>query len=480
MSKKADSYGWRTGVREGFDRTGNVTCEACFKQKLIIDELREENQKLKQKVKKLKAGESSIPIGAHTPSSQQPFKGKSKSSGAGTRGGAQVGHVGSGRRSISKESADTVNKVPRPKQCEECKTALRSHSRRSRSVLEVSELKVHKVLYEIERGKCPNCRKLQESNLPLFRGALYGNALLSQVAVLHYLQGIPIGRICDMLGSEVKPGSIFTAMHRISKKWEPALESLADEYRKSPVKHADETGWRIDGQPGWSWLFCSPTMSLFECQDTRAARVPKRIFGTEQLSGVLVVDRFSSYNKLPCQLQYCYAHLLREVKKLDNEFPDEAEVLSFSSDFAHLLSEAMRLQGRSIDDKTYYKEAQRTASQIKALVHQEAKHQGIQSIQRIFKKNEARFFQWVFDRRVPAHNNRAERELRQTVIARKVSFGSQSERGAKTRSTLMSILATAKKRLDGSSVESWFKNALDTMALKSIQNPISLIPKNPP
>ena len=38
----------------------------------------------------------------------------------------------------------------------------------------------------------------------------------------------------------------------------------------------------------------------------------------------------------------------------------------------------------------------------------------------------------VEDRRVPCENNRAERELRPTVIARKVLHGSQSEEGAKT------------------------------------------------
>ncbi|MBI3941357.1 MAG: transposase, partial [Acidobacteria bacterium] len=40
------------------------------------------------------------------------------------------------------------------------------------------------------------------------------------------------------------------------------------------------------------------------------------------------------------------------------------------------------------------------------------------------------------------HDNRCERELRPTVIARKVSFGSQSEAGAKTREIMMSLLHT--------------------------------------
>ncbi|MFH1317550.1 MAG: transposase, partial [Candidatus Omnitrophota bacterium] len=47
-----------------------------------------------------------------------------------------------------------------------------------------------------------------------------------------------------------------------------------------------------------------------------------------------------------------------------------------------------------------------------------AKHPANQNFQDILKENEHRLYHWVGDRRVPAENNRAERELRPTVIAR--------------------------------------------------------------
>ena len=481
MGKKAkNAANLAKGPRSVYEKSGEYSCHGCFTKRLEVEKLKEENRFLKEKVKKLERGASVVRVGAHTPSSQIPFKGKTKELGVEKRGGAQVGHQGNGRRKISEESADKVIKVVAPKHCEDCQAELRRHSERRRSILDGVEMRVRKVVYTIERAQCPKCKKLCEPRLPLFRGALFGNTLLAQVAVLHYLQGIPVGRICNMLGPAVNPGSIFTAMHRLAKQWEPAIENLIEEYRKSPVKHADETGWRVDGQPGWSWLFCSPTVSIFECQNTRGSRVPKRIFGDQQLPGVLVVDRFNAYNKLPCQIQYCYAHLVREVKKLDDEFPDDEKVITFSTDLAHFVAEAMRLQSRSLANDAYYKEARQIAGQIKRLANMETDHQGIRSVQRIFVKNEPRLFQWVLDRQFPAHNNRAERELRQTVIARKVSFGSQSENGAKTRSVLMSILATARKRLGEISTENWFKNALDQLALLPEQHPTHLLPPLPP
>jgi len=73
-------------------------------------------------------------------------------------------------------------------------------------------------------------------------------------------------------------------------------------------------------------------------------------------------------------------------------------------------------------------------------------HLGIRRIQDIFVENEERLYHWADNRSVPAENNLAERDLRPTVIARKVSFGSQSDAGAHTRSVLMTVLNTIKKR----------------------------------
>ena len=71
-------------------------------------------------------------------------------------------------------------------------------------------------------------------------------------------------------------------------------------------------------------------------------------------------------------------------------------------------------------------------------------------------------FQWVASPDIPAENNFAERELRPMVIARKISFGSQSERGLKTREILMTILHTARCR--GHDPAEFLERALDLLA----------------
>jgi len=65
----------------------------------------------------------------------------------------------------------------------------------------------------------------------------------------------------------------------------------------------------------------------------------------------------------------------------------------------------------------------------------------------------------------PVVHNLVERELRSLVIAGEMSFGSQSDAGAKTREILTAVLDTLKKRTPD--VTSAFKSALDRLAEQS-------------
>jgi transposase len=261
---------------------------------------------------------------------------------------------------------------------------------------------------------------------------------------MHYLHGIPMGRICEQVG--IGAGSLVEIFHNLAKMFNPVVQKLIQEYRQSSVRHADETGWRTNGKNGYVWLFATDKISIFLFRKTRSAKVPQSVLGEKPLTGVLVVDRYAAYNKSPCTLQYCYAHLLRDVENLETEFPDSAEVKTFVSVMAPLLTEAMKLRTQPITDKDYYAKASHIKAQIINAVESPAVHLGIQHIQGIFCEKAHRMYHWADDRRVPAENNLAERDLRPTVIARKVSFGSVSDAGAHTRSVLMSVVHSLKKQ----------------------------------
>jgi transposase len=447
-------------------------CPQCLEKQREIDRLREEITRLKHQLGYRQRQAAEGPFGSSTPSSQIPLKENSPQDNRAKQGGAPVGHVGHGRQALEADSADRVETIPADGFCPDCGGELEAKGFRERTVLDSPAQHTDRILYRLEKKYCPRCRKAVEARAPgVLPKALVGNQRLTQIVFWHYRDGIPLGRLSEQTG--IGLGTLIETLHRLAGLFQPVVPSLIEQYREAPVRHADETSWRTDGQSGYAWLFASSRVSLFLFRPTRSASVAKEILGGQPLGGVLVVDRYTAYNRAPCALQYCYSHLLREVEDLEKEFPDQPEVCAFTACLVPLLAQAMHLEGQPLSDTQYYQQARALEQQIRQVASQPAQHLGVRRIQDLLVDNAHRLYHWVEDRRVPADNNRAERELRPTVMARKVSFGSQSDAGAKTREILMTVVHTLKKQCAGP--ESHFKAALDQLAADPGQDPVALL-----
>lgn len=447
-------------------------CEECFQKQLKIEQLQEEIVQLKAKLKYRERKETEGFFGSSTPSSKLPVKANTPDKEDKPKG-AKPGHKGSGRKSVELQDADRVERVESPvgDMCPYCNEPL-SEQEDHRTVIDSRPLKAEKIVYVLPKKHCKHCKKTFQPAAPgVLPKSLYGNQLIATAAQMHYVHGIPMGRISEQIG--VGDSTLVEIFHRLAKLLGEVPQKLIEQYRQSPVKHADETGWRINGKNGYAWLFATEKISIFQFKPTRSAKVPQAVFGTEPLPGALLVDRYAAYNKLLCALQYCYAHLLREVEDLEREFPDSEEIKIFVSVMASLLTEAMKLRNYPISDKKFYRKAAEVKRQIIAAVEAPAVHLGIRHIQDIFTENAHRLYLWADDRRVPADNNLAERDLRPTVIARKVSFGSLSDAGAHTRSVLMTVLYSLKKRKVD--VSGYLKNVLDQLSLNMTIDPFPLL-----
>jgi len=420
-------------------------CSDCFEKQQRLDTLEEEVRRLKAKLRYQERKETEGYFGSSTPSSKKPFKKNTLEENQKKRGGAKKGHKGNGRRSIEEEEADVVEELPFLADCPQCGIKLEDKGSDDRTVIDIESPKVKKKLYKFHVTYCPRCNKTfyakPKSVMPK---QLYGNQLLAQSLTMHYMHGIPMGRIKNVFG--INTDHLYGTFHRLAKLFAPAIDRLTELYRNSPAKHADETPWRTDGQSGYAWLFCTKKLSIYKVRDNRSASVPREVFGSKPLPGVLTVDRYSAYNKMPCKKQYCYEHLHREVEDLETEFPDEKEVKDFCKDFGKLLGKAMKLRTQKISDSRYYKKAEKLKKKIIEALNKNANHLGIRRIQDIFRENENRMYHWVDDRRVAPDNNFCEQEIRTIVIARKVSFGSQSVNGALTREIMMTLLHSLQKK----------------------------------
>lgn len=434
-----------------------------------IDRLKEENARLKARLRYQERTVQEGFFGSSTSSAKQPVKANTaQRQSPGARGGARPGHCGHGRQSVSAEQADRVVQLAGAETCPDCGGTLQKQARHERTVLDLEPLRRQTTRYESQSNYCSRCRRTVRPRVPgVFKRCLFGNRLLAHVAVQHFLFGVTLGQLEIQL--KVGNGALQGAFHRLSDRLEPACAGILREYRQAPVRHADETGWRTDGCNGYAWLFCTTAVSLFRFRQTRSGSVAQEVLGEQPLGGTLVVDRYPGYNQAPCALQYCYAHLLREVQDLHKEFPADVEVGIFASIFAPLLAAAMHLRGQGLELPEFRRQARELKERIIDWSENVAGHPGVQRIQNIFREHPGRLYHWAEHPQVPAENNFAERELRPLVIARKISFGSQSEKGARTREVLMSVLHTLRKR--GGDPTARFTRALDALAAQDSLNP---------
>lgn len=419
-------------------------CPGCLQKQVEIDRLGAEVQRLKDKVREQERTIHEGYFGHNTPSAKLPVKPNSLPERQAKKGGAKPGHPGAGRH-VPPAATVPPEPVAAPPECPACGGKLQAHGQVSRLVQDLIPAQVVWRHYQLERRRCPDCGKVVTAAAPgvLPRQAL-SNRLLAHAAAETFRAGLTQGQVQRRLG--VNRGTLVAAWQRLATAFSGTRDHLIRDFRAALVRFADETTWHTDGATTWAWLFGTPHLSVYCFQPTRASTVPADLLGPDHLAGTLNVDRYAAYNRLDVNLQYCYAHLLRDLQDLEKQFPDAPEVKAFVGSLAPRLAAAMALRGLPITDRQYYRRARRLKRRIVAIVSRQANHPAIQTYQNIFREHHDRLYHWVNDRRVPADNNAAERGLRPLVIARKISFGSQSQTGCRTREVLMSVLDTLHKR----------------------------------
>tara|TARA_Y100000031_G_scaffold87117_1_gene95829 strand:+ start:124 stop:1560 length:1437 start_codon:yes stop_codon:yes gene_type:complete len=464
--------------QQAFSRSG--FCHGCYKKQVKIDKLTEEIKSLKGRLNRLEKKAAWIE-NPHTPSSKEVFPTAQKNQEK-KKAGARKGHPGKTRKPIDYNEIDRIQSIAMPDKCPDCgdKLTLRTYERRK--VIDTVERRVENIVYEVTKGHCTNCHKNHKTPISVLPKLLLGNQLLTEILVLAYLDHIPVSKIPNIFNTRINPSTIFKNIHHLAKLLKPCFEVLKSDIRQAPYRHADETGWKTAGKSGFAWVFCSKDTAVFQFDSTRSASVVRAILGEQALPGYLTVDRYNGYNQVKCAIQYCYAHLLREVIALEKESPLNEAIQTFSVKFSHLLSEAMKLQqNQALDDLKYYESAKLLQQQIEYMVLNRSEHASVLRIQEIFRDNAGRLYHWVNDRQVCNHNNFAERILRGTVIARKTSYGSQTVKGRESRSILMSLIYTAHQRLgrDREKLTQWLKNTLDRLVAHQELKPKDYLPPIP-
>jgi transposase len=437
---------------------------AWYRASARIDKLEQQVQKLKaekktllQKVKDLTLAAASSSQGSDTESPPSVAVKPSVNNRRRKRPGRKKGHPAALRP--MPDHIDAHQPVPLPKDgdgrescpcCNACLLELEDHER---IVEDIIPEKVVVKCYHTRSGYCPCCKKRVESraleqppaaNIP--HGQLGVNALATAM-VLRIVYRLPFRQVSAVFAHlpelTVSPGAIARQVQRVAEWFDQDYEKLMLQMRCAPIVYADETGWRVDGKNGQLWTVTSQDKTLYHIDKSRGSKVIQSLLG-KAFGGTLVSDFYSAYSKMDCKKQKCLAHLLRELDESAEKSPAFAEG-NFFGDCKRLIKRMLRLKGQweKLEDKEYDRRVRRLETQLQKLASGQYDEPNAKRIAKRLLKYQSELTAFLWDKDLEATNNAAERALRPAVVARKISGGSRSKKGAKAWATLASLMKTA-------------------------------------
>jgi hypothetical protein len=307
-----------------------------------------------------------------------------------------------------------------------------------------------------QEGWCEHCQREVYSTHPLQTSRAGGAAAvqlgpraLGLACDLNKAKGLSMRKtvavLADHFGLKLTPGGLALLLQRVGRKVQPEYENLAVQLRQSAVAHADETGWWVGGPGWWLWVFTTPHMTLYVVIKSRAAAVALGVLGKD-FAGVLVTDCLAIYDDLNRWQQKCYSHHLKAVSEACQSHPQQGE--GYLLQVQALLRTALWL--KALQEGAEPQRFELCLRNLRLCAHALLDHPRAQTQEekvrmRLWKQRD-HLFTFLERSEVPATNNLAERQLRPAVIARKISCGNKTPKGAQAWQVLASISATCRQK----------------------------------
>lgn len=432
LAREVDFLRDRVKDMEGLMELATERIQKLEKEK---EELNKEREGLKERLKRILC---------------KAFKPRVKKEGEKIKKGAPLGHQG---RSRMRPTEVSEYKDIYPNRCEECGSGDITVYENSYEEHYVEDIKIIKVttLNRMHYGYCKNCKRTiyprrEELVIKASRVGVEARAIGSY---LRYL-GLPYRKAAKIFKDIFNIGISHTSLQSFereqAKNGETLYSAIKEEVKDSSFINIDETGFGVDGENWWLWVFTNKEVALYCIENSRSSEVVRGILG-EEYRGVLGSDFYSAYNAIKARAkQRCCAHLLEEIKEIQeaNKFTGGSKEEVFCRKLKGIFKGLIEVWKEVREDKRGFdelKEAKEGAiTGLIELVSEPFGNEDIARIQKRIIKHHEELLVFLDDPEIEPTNNRAERQLRPSVIMRKITFGNRSEVGAHNHSVIMSIV----------------------------------------
>lgn len=403
----------------------------------LIDELKRQRDKYKGMIFKPNVGQK-----------YQDLKTSSKKK----KLGGQPGHKGGSRKLPQK--VDGIKRIFLH-HCPNCGNPLnRTDSYDTHTVEDIpalEELQIEATEYQIERQWCGHCGKEVTATPPqVIPNSRLGLNLIIQILIWKYVCRMSFEIIAETLsqtyGVTVTGGGIITILKRTRQWLGSEYGKLLGLIRASPIKHADETSWRIKGLNGWLWAFLTKQEVYYTIEHTRGKGVAEKVLSASSKDDVLVRDDYPGYKALRMNHQSCWRHLLGESKEASEQQGASKEVKKLHKALKQMYSGLLKLTRQPFDQTKRQQYFLEYEGKLNRIINAEFVFEDTKKIQTRMRNQGNNLITAILFDGVELTNNLAERGIRKAVVVRKISGGSRSDLGAETFAINMSVIQTIRMR----------------------------------
>ena len=448
-----------------------------------IAELEAENAELRARLDKLErflglnSSNSSLAPSSDSEKDKKKRKRKLKSQ---RKQGGQPGHKGTKREMLPEDEVDFFAHHY-PTQCD-CGLELeQDHATQVFERVQVFEL-VPKLVecteHRLHTCQCPGCGAHTRATLSQSERLGWGPRLSALCATLSVVLNVTRRKVDYLFGQVLQVpsslGSVQTYLEESSDALAPGCVQARAHVMAAEVIGCDETGWRLGRLPHWIWLAQSKDAVVVQIQERRTKAAAKTIL-EDAKARVIVTDRYGSYNWLEqTRNQVCRAHLLRDWEQIAQRKGALGAIGKRLVKQEKSLHKAWRQwQQGQMTRQTFVEECAKVRESMEQEWHQAkqcTKTPGV--INWVTDpKNTKRCWVFMEHEDVELTNNQAERDVRMCVIQRKLSFGSQSERGLSLMGRLWTVALTCKRQ--GTSILDYITQSIASFRLG--QHPPQLV-----
>ena len=424
--------------------------------------------------------------------------------------GQQRGAPGHGRtqRPGLDERTEEHNPPPDACVCGRCGQPYAPNGAEESTLVEI-EVKAYKRVIRRPRWRrtCACASSPMEVSAPpvprLFPRTLYGTSFWARFLFEHCACFRPVHRVAAWMSAQgltVSPGTLADSLKRFVPLLEPLAEAILAHQNKAALRHADETSWRVQELRGedrssraWLWVSVSNDAVSFHIDPSRSAEAAQKLFGDALLDTVIVCDRYSAYKRLArlregkVTLAFCWSHMRRDFVECA---AGQVRLTGWCQGWIERIASIYRLNEARLEHydpvikrRTPAFDAGQgalkaaldglfaeAARELAGLPDQARQGRALRAL-----LNHREGLSVFVDRpQVPLDNNRAERLLRGPAIGRRLSFGSDSEDGARFTAIMYSVVGTLS--MNGIDILSWLDTWLAACAENDRKPPDDLSP----